>query len=83
MTSASFRLSVTSDADPADRLAPENVSRILAIAADQRTSEQSSALGTYFRSISPLTKPIRDEISAAQKQARSISSDDSNVPGFQ
>ncbi len=67
-----FRLSVTSDPNPARANGPgdlpKEIRQILAVEAGKRTAEQKTALRSHFRSITPLLKPTRDRI--AQLKAR-------------
>jgi hypothetical protein len=59
-----FRISVTASPPPlraAHRL-PDNIEAALAVPAQQRTAEQTQAIAAYYRSLSPLLQPARDQL---------------------
>jgi hypothetical protein len=51
---------------------PEDVLATLRIAPDQRTSKQVDALIAHFITVSPLTKPQRDEIASLKEKLAAI-----------
>ncbi len=62
-----FRLSATTLANPGDAAPlPGLVKTALESPAEKRTDAQKKDLATYYRSISPLLKPLRTEIAAAE-----------------
>jgi hypothetical protein len=64
-----FRLSVTCSNDPARTLsAAASVRHILDIPPNQRTPKQSKEVEDYYRSISPLLKPVREQLAALRAQ---------------
>jgi hypothetical protein len=63
-----LRLSVTSDPHPSERLLPAKVREAIAVAPDQRGQRQKDELSSYFRSITPLLQPARDQVALLEKQ---------------
>jgi hypothetical protein len=62
-----FRLSVTCSNEPARIVSVSaKIRRILDMPADQRTPEQSKDVDDYYRSISPVLKPVRERLAAAR-----------------
>ena len=67
-TLGSFRMSVTSDKNVLDRIkVPAEILAIVDLPASQRTPEQTARLAAHYRSISPLLKPLREEIAGLEK----------------
>lgn len=63
-----FRLSVTNDPRVIERAAvPNDVLAILDTPPEKRTPEQSAKLAAYYRSQTPLLKPLRDEIAKLEQ----------------
>ena len=65
-----FRLSVATSPRPikATDAPPANLIAILAMPADQRNDAQKSELSTFYRSIAPLLKPVRDQLAEQEKK---------------
>jgi hypothetical protein len=64
-----FRLAVTTASQPSTGLAvPAAARAALAVSAEQRSDAQRTELATYFRSIAPQLKTIRDELAALEKK---------------
>ncbi|MCI0361767.1 MAG: DUF1553 domain-containing protein, partial [Planctomycetaceae bacterium] len=63
-----FRLSVTADKGVQERLSvPAEILAITETAAEARAPEQTHKLAAHYRSVSPLLKPLRDQIAALEK----------------
>ncbi|WP_437222552.1 PSD1 and planctomycete cytochrome C domain-containing protein [Planctomicrobium sp. SH661] len=67
-----FRISVTSAARPVtpwslDKL-PDNIRKIIGIDSALRDDHQKEELAGYYRSISPLTEPVRSQLASIQTQ---------------
>ena len=68
-----FRLSVTSDANPASVIStPADVRRIVQIDPSKRIQKDSSTLATYYRSIAPALDPVREQLAAVRKSSEAI-----------
>ncbi len=65
-----FRLSVATSPRPikATDAPPANLIAILALPTDQRNDAQKSELATFYRSIAPLLKPVRDLLAEQEKK---------------
>jgi hypothetical protein len=64
-----FRMSVTTDPDPAAQYSvPADIRKILAMASDRRDENQKTELAGYYRSIAPSLQPLRDQLAEAKKQ---------------
>ena len=65
-----FRLSVATSPRPikATDAPPANLIAILALPADQRNDAQKSELATFYRSLAPLLKPVRDMLAEQEKK---------------
>jgi hypothetical protein len=65
-----FRLSVATSPRPikASDAPPANLIAVLAMPADQRNDAEKSELATYYRSIAPLLKPVRDQLAEQEKK---------------
>jgi Protein of unknown function (DUF1553)/Protein of unknown function (DUF1549)/Planctomycete cytochrome C len=68
-----FRLYVTSDL-PATLTGdlPAELRVIFMIPAEKRTPEQNAYVWAYYAAISPLTKPLRDQLDAIQKKIAAV-----------
>src|SRR5262249_28349233 len=63
-----FRISTTNDVQIARRVGiPGDVLQIVDGSADSRTAEQSQRVKSYFRTIAPSLKGLRDQIAALEK----------------
>ena len=67
-----LRLSVTMAGELAARSAPAEVKSALAIALDQRSDRQKNAIASYYRTISPLLRPVRDEVEKLEKSREEL-----------
>jgi len=64
-----FRISVTADPDPAAEFSvPTAIKSILAVAPDQRNEGQKNQIAEYYRGISPLLEPARQELTKARNR---------------
>ncbi|HQR09264.1 MAG TPA: DUF1553 domain-containing protein [Gemmatales bacterium] len=69
------RISVTNDTKLAARSAlPEATLTVLDLPTKKRTVEQQQQLASYYRTIAPLLKPLRDQIAKLDKSRPAISS---------
>lgn len=69
------RISVTSDTKLALRSAlPAATLNVLELPTEKRSAEQAAQLASYYRTIAPLLKPLRDQIAKLDKSRPSISS---------
>jgi hypothetical protein len=63
-----FRLSLTTAKNPAGLNAiPPDVRKVLAIDSEKRDESQRKEVAAYYRSISPLIQPLRDQLAKAEK----------------
>jgi hypothetical protein len=68
-----FRVSIHDQpASSLPSIIPDDVLAVLQIAPDQRTPKQREALIAHFISVSPLTKPQRDEIASLKEKLAAI-----------
>ena len=68
-----FRLSATSDDKPnLDPSVPESILAIIRIPEAERSSGQRLQLYKHYAAIAPITKPLRDEIAALQKEMAAL-----------
>jgi hypothetical protein len=65
---AKLRLSATTVLSPASRWLPPNVTKIIAVAFDERNENQKCELASFYLSVAPMLQPLRDELAATQKQ---------------
>jgi len=70
-----FRLSVTTASDLTRRAAPPEVKTALAVGVEQRSDQQKNAIASYYRSISPLLRPIRDQVEKLEKSRQDLLKD--------
>lgn len=69
-----FRLFLTSDEGPSlSGELPNELRGILMLPAEKRTAEQRAYVWAYYAGISSLTKSLRDQLAAIQKQIAAIS----------
>lgn len=69
-----LQVSVTSDEKILARVSlPEAVLSILDLQSDKRTDDQLKQLASYYRSIAPLFKPLRDQIAMLEKSRPVVS----------
>lgn len=72
-----FRLSLTSQAHPADRWIPAAVLSAMTVPPEQRSAEQIAVLTRFLRDVSPLLAETRQKIRTWQQQKDSLLA---NVP---
>ncbi len=63
-----LRLSVTTDAAPADSALPPDVRTALEISPSQRTDPQKQSIGAFYRTIAPSLRAARDEVAKLEKE---------------
>jgi hypothetical protein len=65
-----FRIAVATSPRPvkATDAPPADIAGILALAADQRSDTQRAELAKFYRTISPLLNPAREQLAALEKQ---------------
>ncbi len=71
-----FRIWATTAPRPlqaaADSAVPENVRKLLAVAREDRSEQQSNELAAYYRSVAPLLQQTGDQLKKLQKQRDDI-----------
>jgi hypothetical protein len=74
-----FRLSVATSPRPikASESPPANLTVILATAAEQRSDAQKSELAAYYRTITPLLTPMREQLAGLEKKRAEL---DASIP---
>jgi mono/diheme cytochrome c family protein len=75
-TLGKFRLWATTAPRPlqakSDSAVPENIRKLLAVARDARSEQQSNELAAYYRSVTPLLQKNRDQLAQLQKQRETV-----------
>lgn len=55
------------------RAVPDGIAEILDISDDERSDAQREQLNSHYRGIAPLTRPLRDRLSALETERKSVS----------
>ena len=71
-TIGKFRLSTTTAAQPSRHAIPGPVRDALAVLPEKRSDAQKNVVAAHYRSISPLLRPIRDQIVSIEQKKQQL-----------